>query len=75
MKPKNRAWAVSLIAIGAATAALAGANLMGIQLPDIATRLLGGVDLLALPVLAFSTIKRAKSRGDGTPEKRNSSPQ
>ncbi|MBQ8170441.1 MAG: hypothetical protein IJZ95_00485 [Oscillospiraceae bacterium] len=54
-------WSVSLIATGMATFILAGANVIGAQLPDILVRVLGVIDLVALPVLAFSTIKLAKA--------------
>ena len=55
-------WSVSLIIIGIATIILAGANIIGIELPDIAARILGVLDLVSLPVLAFSTVKKAKSK-------------
>lgn len=55
-------WSVSLIAIGIATFILAGANIIGSELPDILVRVLGVIDLVALPVLAFSTIKLAKAK-------------
>ena len=49
---------ISLIAIGIATIILACANIVGIDLPDMLVRLLGIVDLVALPILVYSTIKR-----------------
>lgn len=55
-------WSVSLIATGIATFILAGTNIIGAQLPDILVRVLGVIDLVALPVLAFSTIKLAKAK-------------
>lgn len=42
-------WCISLIVIGLATFILAGTNIVGIELPDVAVRILGIVDLLALP--------------------------
>lgn len=58
----NIVWSISLIIIGIATIILAGANIVQIELPDIAVRLLGVIDLVSLPVLAFSTVKKAKSK-------------
>ena len=51
---------ISLIAIGIATIILASANIVGIDLPDMLVRLLGIVDLVALPILVYSTIKKVK---------------
>ena len=51
-------WSISLIAIGIATIILASVNIVGIDLPDMLVRLLGIVDLVALPILVYSTIKR-----------------
>lgn len=57
----NIVWAISLIVIGITTLIFVGSNIVRIELPDIAVRVLGVVDLAALPVLAFSTVKKAKS--------------
>ena len=61
-KKINIMWSVSLIIIGVATIILAGANIIGIELPDIAARILGVLDLISLPVLAFSTVKKAQNK-------------
>lgn len=61
-KKINIMWSVSLIIIGVATIILAGANIIGIDLPDIAARILGVLDLVSLPVLAFSTVKKAQGK-------------
>lgn len=61
-KKINIMWSVSLIIIGVATIILAGANIIGIELPDIAVRILGVLDLASLPVLAFSTVKKAQNK-------------
>ena len=55
-------WSISLILIGIATIILAGANIASIELPDIIVRVLGVIDLISLPVLVFSTVKKAKSK-------------
>lgn len=61
-KKINIMWSVSLIIIGVATIILAGANIIGIELSDIAARILGVLDLVSLPVLAFSTVKKAQNK-------------
>lgn len=61
-KKINIMWSVSLIIIGVATIILAGANIIGIELPDIAARILGVLDLISLPVLAFSTVKKTQNK-------------
>ncbi len=58
----NIMWSISLILIGIATIILAGANIAAIDLPDIIVRVLGVLDLLSLPVLVFSTVKKAESK-------------
>ena len=59
-KKSDLMWSITLIAIGIATIILAGANIVGIDLPDMLVRLLGIVDLVALPILVYSTIKKVK---------------
>lgn len=61
-KKINLMWSVSLIIIGVSTIILAGANIIGIELPDIAARILGVLDLVSIPVLVFSTVKKAESK-------------
>ncbi len=46
--------------IGIATLILAGSNIIGIELPDIAVRIIGIVNLVALPVLAYTSVKKVK---------------
>ena len=61
MKKKNDLlWSLSLFVIGIATIVLAGSNLIGINLSSIAVRILGIIDLIALPVLAFSTVQKMR---------------
>lgn len=59
-KKSDLIWGFSLIIIGAATIILAGSNVIGIELPDIAVRIIGIVDLIALPVLAYTSVKKIK---------------
>lgn len=61
-KKINIIWSTSLIVIGIATIILIGANIIGIELPNIIIRVLGVIDLVALPILAFSTVKKFKNR-------------
>lgn len=61
MKKKNDLmWDFSLIIIGTATIILAGSNVIGLKLPDIAVRIIGIADLIALPVLAYTSVKKIK---------------
>ncbi len=61
MKSKiDMLWCFSLMIIGIATIILAGSNIIGIELPDLAVRIVGIVELIALPVLAYSTVKKLK---------------
>ena len=59
-KKSDLMWSISLIAIGIATIILAGANIVRIDLPDMLVRLLGIVDLVTLPILVYSTIKKVE---------------
>ena len=63
MKSDKRIWTISLIAIGAASIMLVGPNLVGMELPDLAIRILGGIDLIALAVFVFFTVKKVNSKG------------
>ena len=61
MKNRNDLlWSMSLLVIGIATVILAGSNIIGIALPDIAVRIIGVIDLIALPVLAYTTVKKIR---------------
>ena len=59
-KRNNLLWSLSLLVIGIATVILAGSNIIGIELPDIAVRIIGVIDLIDLPVLAYTTVKKIK---------------
>ena len=61
MKKKNDyVWSISLMVIGLSAFILAGSNVVGIELPDVVVRILGIIDLIALPFLAYSTVKKVK---------------
>lgn len=61
MKKRNDLlWSISLLVIGLATIILTSLNIIGIDVPDIVVRIIGVIDLLALPVLAYTTVKKFK---------------
>ncbi len=60
MKNINVFWSLSLLIISVCTVILAGSNIIGIELNDVLTRILGILDLVCLPVLVFTTIKKIK---------------
>ncbi len=51
-------WGISLIVIGISAILLAGSNIIGLELPDIAIRMIGVLDIIALPVLIVATVKK-----------------
>lgn len=53
-------WVVSLIVISFTTLVFAGINIANVDLPNIVVRILGVLDILAIPVLVFTTIKKNK---------------
>jgi len=57
MKPYRDAWAVSLLVIACVTIVLTVCSFAGIDLPDVLTRTLGVLDLAAVVVLAFTSVK------------------
>lgn len=59
-------WSLSLTVVGVATLILAVSNIIGAELPDILTRILGIADLIALPFLIFSTVKKAVRKSEGS---------
>lgn len=55
-------WSMSLLLIGIATMILAIAHVAAAELPDFLERALGVIDFISLPVLVFSTVKKAKCK-------------
>ena len=53
-------WRVSLLFIACVTLIIAVSNMASLELPDIAKRILGIIDLLSIPVLVYSSIKLRK---------------
>ena len=62
VKKINMMWGISLLVIGVATMILMGARIAGIELPDIVVVMIGIAELIALSVLAFSTVKKMANR-------------
>lgn len=61
MKTKNDLiWSISLMVIGIVTFILAGSNIIGLMLPDVVVRIIGIIDLIALPFLVYTTVKKFK---------------
>ena len=58
VKTRDKLWAISLMLIGICTLLLIIPNFVGVELPLILVRILGGIELAALPVLAFTTIRK-----------------
>ena len=65
-KTLNLIWSRSLTVIGASSLVLAVSNIIGAELPDILTCILVIADLIALPFLVFSTIKKAVRKTEGS---------
>ncbi len=61
MKNKNDLiWYSSLLIIGIATIIFAGSRIMGTGLSDIVVRIIGIIDLVMLPFLGYTTVKKFK---------------
>lgn len=60
MKKAPVMWTVSLLAISVVTLVLAFSSIVGVELPDVWKRLLGVIDLISLPVLAYTSAKYFK---------------
>ena len=62
MKKNTIMWGLSLIIISAVTVIWAVCNIVGIELPDVAVRIMGVLEICALPVLAYTSIKHIKQK-------------
>ena len=62
MKNKNASilWTISLLVICFITIIGVGCNVAGIDLPDSLVRIMGVLDLCAIPVLIYSTVRITK---------------
>lgn len=63
MKNVQRLWGLSLMAAGLAALAAALSRLLPGLMPDWAVRLAGIVDLIALPALGFTSVKKLRRKG------------
>ena len=57
-KTIERLWAASLIVIGVIMLILFAASLLDLELPLLMVRILGVIDFLAIPVLAWTTYRK-----------------
>lgn len=58
MKTIDILWGISLMVIGICTVIFMVTKLIGIEPADFVKIIIGVLDLIALPVLAFTTVKR-----------------
>ncbi len=63
-------WSASLLIISCITIVITACNLISIDLPDMVTRILGIIDLLAIPVLIFASVKLRILKKDGEDKNR-----
>ncbi|MBQ4592398.1 MAG: hypothetical protein IJP32_07015 [Clostridia bacterium] len=59
-KTIERLWTASLIVISGILLILFASSLLGLELPILMIRILGVIDLLAIPVLAWTTYRKLK---------------
>ena len=53
----KRLWAACLIVIGLNALILAVPNLWGQKISDVITLIIGGIDLVACPILVYTSLK------------------
>ena len=63
MKKNTILWSLSLFIISVVTVIWAVCNIAGIELPDVAVRIMGVLDICAVPVLVYTSIRRMKQKG------------
>jgi len=54
----DRLWAVSLLVIAAVTLCFFGTRIMSVGLPDWLCRVMGLIDIAALPVFTYATVRK-----------------
>lgn len=54
-------WVISMMVTAIIAVLLAGSALFDFTLPDTLMRIIGGIGLIALPVAALLTVKKAKA--------------
>lgn len=57
-KKNTRLWCLSLLIISIVTVIWAVCNMIGLELPDVAVRIMGVLDICAIPVLVYTSIKK-----------------
>lgn len=57
-KKNTRLWSLSLFIISIVTVIGAICKIAGIGLPDVAVRIMGVIDICAIPVLVYTSIKK-----------------
>ena len=62
-KKNTRLWCLSLLIISIVRVIWAVCNIAGIELPDVAVRIMGVLDICAVPVLAYTSIRHMKQKG------------
>lgn len=62
MKIINLFWLFSLVLIVICTIIPIGADFLSMELPEFIIRGIGIIDLAALPVLAYTTVKKLKGK-------------
>lgn len=61
-KTNTRLWGVSLIVISVIAFVLAVCNMVDIELPDAAVRIMGVLDICVIPVFVYTSIKNIMKR-------------
>lgn len=56
----DKLWYITMILIGLITLTLFALRMFGIEVPDMAKRIIGILEIIAIPVLAYTTIKRTR---------------
>lgn len=57
-KKNTMLWSLSLLIISIVTVIGAVCKIAGIELPDVAVRIMGVIDICAIPVLVYTSIKK-----------------
>ena len=56
----NRLWGISLIVIALVTLIIVGSGMIGLELPAAAKIICGFIDLIALVVLVYTSVRRRR---------------
>ena len=69
MKPEKLLtllWSFSLMAVGLCSLVLSLSNLLSFPLPDLITRVIGIVNLVSLPLLVYSSVRKGRHKSSDT---------